>query len=71
MYDELDIRFLQEQTGIQDLEELKTHLFTIREGAYKVRCNHRQSRSVDSPGLQIYPWTCIRLFHFAKYIRIS
>lgn len=34
--EKLDICLLQEQTRI-DLEELKTHLSAIREGAYKIR----------------------------------
>jgi hypothetical protein len=70
--------FFKQQTGIQGDDELKAHLFQVQAEAYEV-CSHPALLStgneihgtllwlvLSKKKIQVYPYPCIRLFHFAK-----
>jgi len=60
--------FFKLETGIQDTEELKKHIFEVQEVAYKVRC-YLNGISTDSNivfRVQVYPYPCIRSFRFTR-----
>jgi hypothetical protein len=62
--------FFKQQTGIQDDDELKAHIIQVQAEAYKV-CNREARQSQDGNSClviskQVYPYPCIRLFHFVK-----
>ena len=64
--------FFKQQTGIQDDDELKAHLFQVQAEAYEVCIplkyisSAEMKKKKNSSKKQVYPYPCIRLFHFAK-----
>jgi hypothetical protein len=64
----LDSAFFKQQTGIDDNDELKTHLLSIQAEAYKVT---HLVFSLLGPYLiqssKVKPYPCIRHFSWARY----
>lgn len=63
----LDSAFFKQQTGIDDNDELKTHLLSIQAEAYKVTIFFRMLGPYHlTQSCKVKPYRCIRRFSWAR-----
>ena len=63
----LDSVFFKQQTGIDDNDELKTHLLSIQAEAYNVTRIFFCTWPLSDPTCKVKPYPCIRRFSWARY----